>query len=128
MVNDFISAANAALDADGCHQVRRSEDGGIELIDGAGRVLAIFTPQISADDLVGASLAIANAWDNARSLGERSKIRDVQKWVAELKRSYDTNLTVQHIEAAIAEDVAWYEERDAEEAEEEAAHRAAESS
>jgi hypothetical protein len=51
MADGFMTAANVASEQDGYHSARRCSDGGIELVDSAGRSCGVFSSQISIEDL-----------------------------------------------------------------------------
>jgi hypothetical protein len=112
----FIDEANKALLQDACHNVRRGEDGNVEMFSDDGTVLITLSRDISIDDLVGVSTVIDTLWAEAFQDGERNKIKDLRQQINKLKAKHGESLTARHIEALIESHEAWYADIDKEEA------------
>jgi hypothetical protein len=112
----FIIEANAALKQDGDYDVRRAADGGVDMIASDGSVIACFSRDISAYDLVGASITISGVALDQFNVGERSMIRMLRGQIDKLKAKHGKSLTAQHIEDLILSCERWYSQLDAEEA------------
>jgi hypothetical protein len=112
----FIIEANEALREDGCYDVRRAADGGVDMIDGEGSIIACFSRDITAYDLVGASIAISNVGLDQFNIGERSMIKMLRGQIDSLKAKHGANLTALHLEDLIVSYERWYARLDAEEA------------
>lgn len=99
--DDFIKQANKELAEETGDTVRRDADGDIELVADGGNVMAIFTKDISIEDIVGASLMAQNIWLDFQNEGERQKVREFRAQFDALKARHGKNLTPQHIDDLI---------------------------